>query len=208
MNNNKHWTPEEKLEEVKNKIKEKAILSPPDKVVYLKLLTITCGPGPYDPTLMSVSDQHLILEKLEVDGFIENLEFQKNGTWTAWFEIPDSTRNKYSKNKTTNCNLSIIFDKESGILKIGDEEVKLGKTTNQYHLLQTFFEDQKLKKEKISFWDIEEDLTHPLGGTGIKTIRNTTGNLRRKIAQKTSIKDFIRVKSEEIKINPKYISDS
>ena len=34
MNNNKHWTPEEKLEEVKNKIKEKAILSPPDKVDY------------------------------------------------------------------------------------------------------------------------------------------------------------------------------
>lgn len=117
----------------------------------------------------------------------------------------DKINLKFNKKERQN---NIFLDKNNGILKVEGKEVKFRKTTNQYYLLQTFFEDGKLKQNKLSFWDIKENSNHPLGGKEIKTIRNTVGNLRRKIAQETSIKDFIQAKDQEIKINSKYTTDS
>ena len=102
----------------------------------MKLRNIKDGMGPYDPTLMSISDQKLILEKLESEGFIKNLNFQD---LTAWFEIPKSTRDKYSKKKNTAPKYSLLFNADKGVLLIGDNKIKMRKFSDPYHVLKIIF---------------------------------------------------------------------
>ena len=96
---------------------------------------------------------------------------------------------------------SITLNEKNGMLKIGGKDVKFRKKTNQYYLLQSFFNDGKMYKENIYLGDITEDGDHPLGGKGDKIIRNTAGNIRRKVERKTNIKNFICVKDEEVRVN-------
>ncbi len=96
------------------------------------------------------------------------------------------------------------FDKDKGVLKINDKQIKVKKFSNQYHLLKIIFENQFELSKEWFFSEIAEiyDTETPPPD---KKFYNATYQINQKVAIETGTKGFFITTNQSLKINPKYI---
>jgi len=108
--------------------------------------------------------------------------------------------------KTNNHNM--VFNKNTGILKIGNKSLEFRKFTNQHYLLEVIFENRESRDKDWQFSEISEDNNSPLGGFSDKKFHNIANAIKHKITEKTGIEKFFITTTHSIKINKKCFKKS
>ena len=114
----------------------------------------------------------------------------------------------HPKENLKNDNHHIIFNKNTGVLKISNKSLKFRKFTNQYYLLEIILKDKESRDKDWQFSEISEDVEYPLENYDDKKLYNVANAIKHKIAEKIGIEDFFITTIHSIKINKKCFKKS
>ena len=150
-----------------------------------------------------------IIEYLQLKKIAE-IRWSDEGSWKLDFKkIPTSTQDLIGESSVLNTDkklkTKVRFDSSSGILYIHGQKVTFRKTKKPYELLNFLFtKAENIGKslyydEIVTFWGTDEGYTN-------KNFYDDCSYIKRKIATKTGLNDFIDVSNTQIEINSKYLT--
>lgn len=147
-----------------------------------------------------------VLSFLAIQKKIDIRHWDDRKAWNVKFHVIPITRQGLISDQTKvnpdNLKANLSFDEAKSIIQIGDKTVKIGRTTDQYHLLRIIFEDiaaEWFYSEIAEKYDDEAKL-------GDKKFYNAAYQVKQKIIRDTGLQDVLITTNQSVRINPKYLN--